>query len=204
LREAIEAVDAETNHVPAFYGINCSHPVEFEPALEPGNWFRARRERRRGGGVAPAALRSSFFTVRQEDRSIGQKNNGSILKSLIRVCDGKSALALPRRPTRGELLRIIPNAGCIRSTRRLSTRDDEIPDYLFKMDRAGTAATTPYVDVLVPLRKVAHKVAEFDRITFLKMTQFAKRNLIQLHKAQAGGRSASRCAALGHWSAVSP
>jgi S-methylmethionine-dependent homocysteine/selenocysteine methylase len=43
LREAIEAVDAETNHAPAFYGINCSHPVEFEPALEPGNWFQRVR-----------------------------------------------------------------------------------------------------------------------------------------------------------------
>ena len=40
LREAIEAVDALTGDArPDFYGINCSHPVEFEPALEPGSWF---------------------------------------------------------------------------------------------------------------------------------------------------------------------
>lgn len=44
LREAIEAIDAETGlDRPAFYGINCSHPHEFEPALEPGAWFERVR-----------------------------------------------------------------------------------------------------------------------------------------------------------------
>jgi homocysteine S-methyltransferase len=39
LKEAIEAVDAEAGSVkPDFYGVNCSHPLEFEPALEPGDW----------------------------------------------------------------------------------------------------------------------------------------------------------------------
>ncbi|WP_343115601.1 homocysteine S-methyltransferase family protein [Ostreiculturibacter nitratireducens] len=38
LREAIETVDAETGGAPDFYGVNCSHPVEFEPAFEPGDW----------------------------------------------------------------------------------------------------------------------------------------------------------------------
>jgi S-methylmethionine-dependent homocysteine/selenocysteine methylase len=38
LREAIEAGDALAGEArPDFYGINCSHPVEFEPALEPGS-----------------------------------------------------------------------------------------------------------------------------------------------------------------------
>lgn len=40
LKEAIERVDAETGESrPDFYGINCSHPLEFEPALEPGDWI---------------------------------------------------------------------------------------------------------------------------------------------------------------------
>jgi homocysteine S-methyltransferase len=40
VREAVLAVDAETGDArPDFYGINCSHPVEFEPALAPGDWF---------------------------------------------------------------------------------------------------------------------------------------------------------------------
>lgn len=39
LREAIEATDAQAGPArPDSYGINCSHPVEFEPALEPGPW----------------------------------------------------------------------------------------------------------------------------------------------------------------------
>lgn len=44
LKEAIEAVDAEAGDAkPDFYGINCSHPLEFEPALEPGDWFKRVR-----------------------------------------------------------------------------------------------------------------------------------------------------------------
>lgn len=38
LREAIEAVDAATNRAPAYYMINCSHPVDFGPALDQGAW----------------------------------------------------------------------------------------------------------------------------------------------------------------------
>jgi homocysteine S-methyltransferase len=44
LKEAIETVDAEAGDAkPDFYGINCSHPLEFEPALEPGDWIRRIR-----------------------------------------------------------------------------------------------------------------------------------------------------------------
>jgi S-methylmethionine-dependent homocysteine/selenocysteine methylase len=39
LREAVERVDDATDGAPAFYGINCSHPAEFEPALEDGDWL---------------------------------------------------------------------------------------------------------------------------------------------------------------------
>jgi S-methylmethionine-dependent homocysteine/selenocysteine methylase len=40
LREAVETVDAHAGELkPDCYGINCSHPLEFEPALEPGDWF---------------------------------------------------------------------------------------------------------------------------------------------------------------------
>ena len=40
LKDAIETVDALTGtDAPAFYGVNCSHPLEFLPALEPGDWF---------------------------------------------------------------------------------------------------------------------------------------------------------------------
>jgi S-methylmethionine-dependent homocysteine/selenocysteine methylase len=40
LKEAVETVDALAGESkPDSYGINCSHPLEFEPALEPGDWF---------------------------------------------------------------------------------------------------------------------------------------------------------------------
>jgi homocysteine S-methyltransferase len=44
LKEAIESVDELAgDDRPAFYGINCSHPLEFFPALEPGDWFQRVR-----------------------------------------------------------------------------------------------------------------------------------------------------------------
>jgi S-methylmethionine-dependent homocysteine/selenocysteine methylase len=44
LKEAIETIDAQTGgDRPAFYGINCSHPFEFMPAIEPGRWFERVR-----------------------------------------------------------------------------------------------------------------------------------------------------------------
>lgn len=47
LKEAIETVDREAGDMrPDFYGINCSHPDEFEPALEPGKWFERVRSLR--------------------------------------------------------------------------------------------------------------------------------------------------------------
>ena len=44
LKEAIQSVDAATgDDEPSCYGINCSHPLEFEPALEHGNWIERVR-----------------------------------------------------------------------------------------------------------------------------------------------------------------
>jgi homocysteine S-methyltransferase len=44
LKDAVEQTDAEAGEAkPDFYGLNCSHPVEFEPALEPGDWIRRIR-----------------------------------------------------------------------------------------------------------------------------------------------------------------
>ncbi|AEI94038.1 homocysteine S-methyltransferase family protein [Roseobacter litoralis] len=38
LRQAIETVDAATSSAPAYYMINCSHPVDFGPALATEPW----------------------------------------------------------------------------------------------------------------------------------------------------------------------
>ncbi|MEH6478277.1 MAG: homocysteine S-methyltransferase family protein [Sneathiella sp.] len=44
VKQAIETVDFETGDAkPDFYGINCSHPLELEPALEAGDWFKRVR-----------------------------------------------------------------------------------------------------------------------------------------------------------------
>lgn len=44
LKEAVEATDRETGESrPDFYGINCSHPHEFMPALESGEWIERIR-----------------------------------------------------------------------------------------------------------------------------------------------------------------
>ena len=44
VRQAIETVDAQAGEQrPAFFGLNCSHPDELAPALEPGDWFERVR-----------------------------------------------------------------------------------------------------------------------------------------------------------------
>jgi homocysteine S-methyltransferase len=47
LQKAIETVDLQTGEAkPDYYGINCSHPIEFEPALEPAGWAKRIRSLR--------------------------------------------------------------------------------------------------------------------------------------------------------------
>jgi S-methylmethionine-dependent homocysteine/selenocysteine methylase len=44
LRDAVAAVDDQTDGSPAYYGINCAHPSHFANALEPGaEWTRRIR-----------------------------------------------------------------------------------------------------------------------------------------------------------------
>lgn len=44
LEEAIETIDEKTNGAAAWFGTNCSHPVEFEPAIsEAGSWTERLR-----------------------------------------------------------------------------------------------------------------------------------------------------------------
>ena len=53
LKEGIETVDEATGpDRPDFYGINCSHPLEFIPALEPGDWFERVRSLRPNAAAA--------------------------------------------------------------------------------------------------------------------------------------------------------
>ena len=50
LAEAITEIDTQTgDDAPDFYLVNCSHPLEYEPALENGDWIKRLR------GVRPNA-----------------------------------------------------------------------------------------------------------------------------------------------------
>lgn len=59
LAEAITTIDAETDQAPEFYLINCSHPVEYEPAIEPGDWITRVR------GVRPNASKMEKIALCQ-------------------------------------------------------------------------------------------------------------------------------------------
>ncbi len=53
LKDAVATVDAQTGDArPDFYGINCSHPVEFEPALVAGLWLERIRSLRPNASTA--------------------------------------------------------------------------------------------------------------------------------------------------------
>ena len=43
LSDAIRIIDDETAQSVEFYGVNCSHPLEIEPALDPGEWINRVR-----------------------------------------------------------------------------------------------------------------------------------------------------------------
>jgi homocysteine S-methyltransferase len=53
LKDAVEMVDEQAGDArPDFYGINCAHPVEFEPALVPGAWLERLRGLRPNASMA--------------------------------------------------------------------------------------------------------------------------------------------------------
>ncbi len=75
LKAAIETVDAETGDLrPDFFGINCSHPIEFEPAIEPGNWFeRVRSLRPNAAKMEKASLCSLDHLEDGDPVELGQQ-----------------------------------------------------------------------------------------------------------------------------------
>jgi S-methylmethionine-dependent homocysteine/selenocysteine methylase len=53
LKEAVETVDEQAGDArPDFYGVNCAHPVEFEPALVAGPWLERLRGLRPNASMA--------------------------------------------------------------------------------------------------------------------------------------------------------
>ena len=74
VKDAIEAVDAMSgSDRPEFYGINCSHPLEFLPALEPGAWFeRVRCLRPNASTMDKGALCTIGHLEAGDPASLGQ------------------------------------------------------------------------------------------------------------------------------------
>ncbi len=53
MKEAVETVDEQAGDArPDFYGVNCAHPVEFEPALVEGPWLERIRQLRPNASMA--------------------------------------------------------------------------------------------------------------------------------------------------------
>jgi S-methylmethionine-dependent homocysteine/selenocysteine methylase len=59
LVEAITTIDDETDLAPEFYLINCSHPMEYEPAIQSGDWINRVR------GVRPNASKMEKIALCQ-------------------------------------------------------------------------------------------------------------------------------------------
>jgi homocysteine S-methyltransferase len=74
LREAIETTDRECGEAkPDFYGINCSHPFEFQPALEPGDWIeRIRMLRPNASAMDKMALCKIGHLVEGDPQELGR------------------------------------------------------------------------------------------------------------------------------------
>ena len=74
LREAIEQTDELAGVAkPDFYGVNCSHPVEFLPALEPGDWVeRIRMFRPNASAMDKVALCKIGHLERGDPEELGR------------------------------------------------------------------------------------------------------------------------------------
>ncbi len=57
LAEAITTIDRSTNGSPDFYMVNCVHPIEYEPALESGDWIKRVR------GIRPNASKMDKMSL---------------------------------------------------------------------------------------------------------------------------------------------
>jgi S-methylmethionine-dependent homocysteine/selenocysteine methylase len=74
LREAVETIDAETDGSAAWFAINCSHPVEFAPALDGGAWeARLRNVRPNASRMEKIALCKLGHLEEGDPRELGRQ-----------------------------------------------------------------------------------------------------------------------------------
>jgi S-methylmethionine-dependent homocysteine/selenocysteine methylase len=78
LGEAITEIDAQTGlDAPDYYLVNCSHPLEYEPALDDGAWTRRLR------GVRPNASKMEKIVLCK----LGHLEDGNPVELATQLCD---------------------------------------------------------------------------------------------------------------------
>ena len=86
LHEAVEAVDAQAGDArPDFYGINCSHPLEFEPALVEGAWLQRVRALRPNASAKDKIALCSIGHLESGDPPALGAQMGSLARRLPQV-----------------------------------------------------------------------------------------------------------------------
>ena len=86
LKDAVEAVDEQAGDArPDFYGINCSHPVEFEPALLGGPWLERVRSLRPNASMAEKQALCQIGHLEAGDPERLGLHIGAIARRLPRV-----------------------------------------------------------------------------------------------------------------------
>ena len=83
LAEAIGSVDEQAGEArPDFYGINCSHPVEFEPALTPGPWLERIRSLRPNASMTEKQKLCTIGHLESGDPALLGKQVASVVRRL--------------------------------------------------------------------------------------------------------------------------
>lgn len=111
LRDAITAVDEATDHAPAYYMINCAHPMHFEGALDAGeSWTSRVRGLRANASTCshaeldaateldsgdPADLAERYADLRSRHRSLNILGGccGTDHRHIIEICSACMATA---------------------------------------------------------------------------------------------------------------
>ena len=83
LKEAVETVDAQAGDArPDFYGVNCAHPVEFEPALVDGPWLERLRALRPNASMKDKQALCRIGHLESGDPELLGKEMGGISRRL--------------------------------------------------------------------------------------------------------------------------
>ncbi len=86
LKDAVEAVDEQAGDArPDFYGINCSHPVEFEPALGAGPWLERIRSLRPNASMAEKHALCQIGHLEAGDPELLGEHMGALARRLPHI-----------------------------------------------------------------------------------------------------------------------